>query len=397
VIAFLDCWTGISGDKFLGALIDAGAPLEAVQAVCPALGLAGVEVRVERRVRHGISALHLTVEDTQSRELRKWPEIRDRVEAADLPERVRRRSLTALLRLAEAEAKVHEVPLEGVHFHEVGAADTLVDIVGTMVALDALGVERVVSTPVAVGSGTVQTQHGLLPVPAPATAELLRAVPVVAGPAEGELTTPTGAALVSTLVAEFGPMPPMTPAAIGYGVGLRELPVANVARVILGIAVGESEGEGWSLEDVVVLETNVDHLSAERLAFAAEELLAAGALDVWSAPIVMKKGRPAHTLSVMTPPAEADRLTALLFELTATLGVRRTTSPRAVLPRRVVEVDTPFGRVRVKLATAPSGRLLARAEYDDAARLARESGADIGEVAAAAEAAAREAHGNSED
>lgn len=389
MIAFLDCSTGVSGDKILGALIDAGAPLGAIQSLCPALGLEGVEVHTERVVKRGVTALQLTVDDSPHPELRHWPEIRTRLEAAPIPERAKVRALDALTRLAEAEATVHGVPVGRVHFHEVGAADTLVDIVGTMVALDALGIDRLVATPVAVGSGTITTQHGVLAVPAPATAALLVGVPTVAGAVEGELTTPTGATLVATLADEFGTMPPMTSSAIGYGAGTRDLAVANVARVILGEE--ETANAGWETEQVVVLETNVDHLSAERLAFAAEELLAAGALDAWSTPIVMKKSRPAHALSVMAAPGDADRLTALLFELTGTLGVRRALAPRAVLPRRIVEVATPFGSARVKLATSPSGRTLARVEHDDAARLARDNRVPIDEVARAAEAKALEA------
>jgi pyridinium-3,5-bisthiocarboxylic acid mononucleotide nickel chelatase len=307
VIGFLDCATGISGDKFLAACIDAGASLDAVNAAVAAVAPEAV-VRTERVLRSGIAALSVTVDSTaEEPRSRTWSSIRETIEAAGLAHAVRDRSLAAFTLLAEAEARVHGTDPAHVHFHEVGAVDSIADVVGVAAALADLGLARLVCGPVAVGSGTVTTAHGVLPVPAPATALLLEGVPVYAGPAPGEATTPTGAALVRAHATGFGPLPAMVLAATGHGAGTRETPpVANVARLLLGRetaadtsadpdAAGTASpapGDSPLTEEAVVeIATTVDHLSAEQLAFCVEELLASGALDVWHTPALMKKGR----------------------------------------------------------------------------------------------------------
>ena len=244
------------------------------------------------------------------------------------------RAIAVFIRLAVAEADVHGVSVDEVHFHEIGALDTLLDVVGVATGLAALGVEQLTVTPIAVGEGTIETEHGTLPVPAPATAGLLLGVPVDPGPRRadgqpaGELTTPTGAALVSVFATGYGPMPAMSPTSIGYGAGTRDLGFPNVTRIVLGEAMklagpARVATAGLAVETVTLLETNIDHLSAEQLAFCAEELLAAGALDVWQTPVVMKKGRAAVALSVMCAPADAERLAVRVHSVTGTLGVRR--------------------------------------------------------------------------
>ncbi|MBE0477193.1 MAG: nickel pincer cofactor biosynthesis protein LarC, partial [Coriobacteriia bacterium] len=297
---------------------------------------------------------------------RSWREVRAVLESAPLPSPVRDAASRAFGGLAEAEAGAHGVGIDEVRFHEVGAADSIVDVVGVCAGLHALGVERVTSSPVALGSGSVACAHGTLPVPAPATARLLAGIPVVAGEAGGELTTPTGAALLRALTAGFGPVPPMTLLAAGYGLGSREIAAPNVAVLLLGDAEEEPQP---SEERVVLLETNVDHISAEHLAYAAERLRDAGALDVWQTPAAMKKGRLGAVLAALARSGEAAALAALLARETGTLGVRVGHVRRRVEARESRAVRTSLGEVRVKTA---GGRV--RPEHDDVAEIALRTG-----------------------
>ena len=379
MIAYLDCSTGVSGDKFLGALLDAGTRIaerggsgftaadlaRAIAHVAPEAGVA-----VDRVLSRGISALGVTVTAEGDAPHRHWSDIRALIgDAVDLAPQVRADSLAVFEALALAEAAVHGVDVEHVHFHEVGSVDSIADIVGVCAGLHALGIDRLVVSPSAVGSGTVGTSHGVLPVPAPATAALLVGAPIVPGPAESELTTPTGAALVTTLGSGYGPPPAMLLGQSGYGAGTRDIGVPNVCRIMLGDAVAETLHEGLTAERVVLLETNIDHVAPEELAFIAEELLAAGALDVWQTPIVMKKGRSAVMLSVLTADADAEPLAMRTITLTGSLGVRRTATERLVTAREIRQVITPWGPVRVKV-----GADRVRPEHDDVARIAREQG-----------------------
>lgn len=389
MIGYLDCSTGVSGDKFLGALLDAASRLAEKDAAAPfsaddlqriASELAPeAQVAVDRVVSHGISALSVRVEASREPTSRSWKDIGGLLEASELPSRVRFQTLRAFQALAIAEARVHGVEPEAVHFHEVGAIDSIVDIVGVCAGLEALGVERLIASPVATGSGTIESAHGLLPVPAPATAELLAAAqaPLTPGPAETELTTPTGAALLVACVDGFGALPEMRPLAQGFGAGTREIGAANVCRLLLGEAAGEGTGvrEG-AYEPVAVLETNIDHLPAEQLAFAAEELLAEGALDVWQSPIVMKKGRAAVALGVLVRPTEADAFARRIVELTGSLGVRVRHMERYVAEREARTVATPWGAVSVKIG---GGRV--RPEHDEVAEIARRTGRAYNDVA----------------
>ncbi len=380
MIAYLDCSTGISGDKFLGALVGAGFSAEALREVLEPLGLHDAfEVREVRSA--GIAATGISVSQAEDARWRHWREIRAMLEEAPgLAYAVRVSAIRAFTLLAEAEARVHGVPVEQVHFHEVGAADTIVDIVGVAAGIDALGIERIVASPVAVGSGTIECSHGTLPVPAPATAALLEGVAICDGGIVGELTTPTGAALVRAFVTEYGPLPAMTLHAIGVGAGTRDLGVPNIARLLLGEPAEPAMREAGT-EAVVVLATNVDHLSAEHIAYAAERLLEAGALDVWQTPIVMKKGRAAVTLSALTMPDDAAELAARIIAETGTLGVRLDPTTRFVAEREIIEVETSLGRVRAKTWRL-GDRTGARAEFEDVARIARAEGRAAADVAA---------------
>ena len=277
---------------------------------------------------------------------------------------MRANALATFEALAYAEAAAHGTDVDSVHFHEVGALDSIADVVGVCAGVHALGISPLSASPVAVGSGTVATSHGVLPVPAPATARLLEGVPTVAGPAPCELTTPTGAALVRTLASAFGPSPAMVVRASGYGAGTRDIGTPNICRLLLGNATLAVSPES---EQVALLETNIDHLPAEELAYAAEALLAEGALDAWQTPIVMKKGRSAVMLSVLVPAAEAVAFSERVIALTGSLGVRRELLERTVAARESRTVETPWGPARVKVG---AGRV--RPEHDDVARIASE-------------------------
>ncbi len=393
MIGYLDCASGISGDKFLAALVGAGASAEAVRAAVAAVDPA-CEIVFAEVVRGGVAGLGVTVSSAAEPPSRTWRDIRAMIERAELPGPVARHALAVFELLAEAEARVHGTTPDEVHFHEVGAIDSIADVVGACAAFADLGVTRLVCSTVAVGSGTVRTAHGTLPVPAPATALLLEGVPVAAGETTGEATTPTGAALVRVLAHSFGPLPAMVPSAIGHGAGTRETPgMPNVARLIVGdpldapAATGADSDGGPALEPVTELVTTVDHLSAEHLANAAARLLAAGALDVWQAPVTMKKGRAGVALTVLAHPGAEERLAALTLELTGSLGVRARRQVRYVAPRACAEVDTSLGRVRVKVAGAGAARRV-RAEYDDLAAIASREDLPVDRVARIVEAEA---------
>lgn len=383
MIAYLDCSTGVSGDKFLGALIDAGFDPAILCDALATLGLPGVEIAVERRTSRGVSGVGLSVLEPGAPR-RHWRELRGLVSGASgLAAPVREATLHSLQVLAEAEARVHGVPVDQVHFHEIGAADTIADTLGVALGLHALGVTELVASPVAVGSGTVEAEHGLMPIPAPATATLLEGVPVVSGGIDSELTTPTGAALLAAHASRFGPLPAMTLRRIGVGLGTRDIGVPNVCRLLLGEAQADEPGR----EDVVILESNIDHLTAEELAYAAERLRGAGALDVWQTPIVMKKGRAATLLSALVTPASAASLAERMIAETGTLGVRLLPGTRRCVERDVAEVVTSLGTARFKVAQLPEGRVL-RVEADDAARFAAEHELPVSETARLLEAEA---------
>lgn len=383
---YLDLLGGAAGDMLLGALTAAGAPLEALQAGVADLGL-GASLDVQPTQRRGLAALRVQVRGPESPPHRSWSDVRALLEGLPVAERVRARALAAFTALAEAEAKVHGQPVEQVHFHEVGAVDAIVDVVGVCLALELLGVETVTASPLPLGRGSTRAAHGLLPVPVPAVLELLarRGAPSVPGGAARELVTPTGAALVTTLAASFGPQPAGTVRAVGYGAGTREAapdePVNLTRAVLLEPSAAAS--------DVLVLEANLDDQQPEQVAHAAEALLAAGALDVTLTPILMKKGRPGTLLSVLCQPADSERLAELTLSETTTLGVRWRRESRRVLPRWVRAVATPFGEVAVKFAQRPGGELSPAPEFESCKQVAEAAGVPLRRVHLAALEAAR--------
>ena len=384
-VAYLDCVGGLAGDMLLAALLDAGADIESLRRVPVVLGIEGVEIAVERVERQGIGALHLRIDANDDHAHRHYRDIRGLVETADLPERARTRSLQAFRRLAEVEGAIHGVPPDDVHFHELGSLDTLVDVCGAFVLLEDLGVERVASSPLPFARGFVNAAHGVLPLPAPATLGLLEGAALVGVDTEAELVTPTGAAIASTVVEEWGALPPLTLEAVGYGAGTKDLPDRpNVVRVVLGAEAPRPPGR------VVLLETNLDDFSPELVPDAVERCFEAGALDVWTVPAQMKKGRPGFVLSVLARPEVQGDVARALLEETSALGVRVSQLDRYELERGERVVAVTGGTVRVKLGLL-DGRIVNLApEHDDCAALARATGRSVKSIWAEALAQAQE-------
>lgn len=386
--AYLDCFCGIAGDMMLAALLDAGVPIEVMQDAIRRLKLGEVALSVEKVKRHGLAATYVRVlvDSAAPRKHRHLHHIVAIIDAAELPPRVAHDAKRIFTRLAEAEALVHDSTIEKVHFHEVGAADAITDIVCTCVGLAHLGVERVVCSPIPTGSGTVTCDHGVMPVPAPATAQLLRGVPVAACDEPGELATPTGVAVAVTLAGAFGPPPSMTITHVGVGSGTREGRTRpNILRILVGDAIPEAVGgtggfDAERYDTVVVLEAQVDDATGQSLAFALERLLEAGALDAYLTPIVMKKGRPGHLLTVLGTAEAAAQLEGIVLRETSSLGVRRYSASRTKLRREHVVVETPFGSIRVKVGSDGERTMHAWPEYEDCAAAARRSGATLVEV-----------------
>ena len=382
---WVDASAGIAGDMLLGALLDAGASLDSVTAAVSAVVPGEVAVRTSTVARAGLRALKADVSSRlDDHPHRSWADIRTLLESAGLPPDVREKALTVFARLAQAEGHVHGINPDDVHFHEVGSWDSIADIVGVCAALTDLGVARVTAGPLAVGSGRVRAAHGDLPVPPPAVLELARGWQVLAG-GEGELATPTGTALVTTLAQECGPLPPLEITAVGIGAGGRDVAGrANVVRVVVGTPVVDAPTTSW----MWVLETNVDDLDPRLWPTVLAALLAAGAADAWLVPILMKKGRPAHTLCVLARDPEREALRDAVFALTSTLGVREHPVSRVALERAWRNVAVRGGTVQVKVGLRAGRIVTATPEFDDAAALARTRGVPVGQVLDEATAAA---------
>jgi uncharacterized protein (TIGR00299 family) protein len=385
-IAYVDCIGGVAGDMLLAALVDAGAPPDRLSDVASELGLDDVAIDVRRVERQGVGALQVRVRDEadyRGDSGRPYTDLRDRVARAELPPRARERSLNALKRLAEIEGAIHGVAPDDVHFHELGGVDTLIDVCGVMTLLDELNVERVACSPLPYSRGLVRAAHGVLPVPAPATLALLVGAPLVGVETSGELVTPTGAAIVSTVADAWGLLPPLTLENVGYGAGSREIDDRpNLVRVVLGSAPAARDG------DVVLLETNLDDLNPELVPDAVERCLAAGALDVWTVPVNMKKGRPGVVFSALARPRDQAAVARAVFEETSALGVRFVEMKRYELEREERTVDLDGGTVRVKIGRLDGRVVNVAPEHDDCAALARSVGRSVKSVWVAALAAA---------
>jgi uncharacterized protein (TIGR00299 family) protein len=370
-ICYLDAFSGISGDMTVGALIDAGADAKTLVQSLEELGT-GAKFEVEKTKRRGIAASKFRVMGGDAKGHRHLKHILEIIAKSGISERAKQNASAVFQRLGEAEAKVHDVSIDKVHFHEVGAVDSICDIVGACIGFDLLDIGEVYSSAINVGSGTVKTEHGVLPVPAPATSELLAGKPIYARGPNLELTTPTGAAIATTLAAEFGALPPMRVIASGYGAGDYDFPEhANVLRVLIGERSGAEEST-----TVAVLEANIDDSSPQVLGYAMERLLEAGALDVSLEPILMKKNRSGTLLRVITTPQRQEIFAELIFAETTTLGLRIYSAERRVKSRSVMNVETPHGSVRIKISEDGSFA----PEYDDCRDLARKTGLPLKQI-----------------
>ena len=381
--AYFDCFSGISGDMTLGALVGAGCPLELLREKLQGLQVPGWQISAEKVWKNGMAATHVHVktEDTQTH--RSLSTILAIIDKSELDTDVKARASAIFTKLGEAEAAVHDVPLEKIHFHEVGAVDAIVDIVGASIGFSALGIESFSCSALNVGGGTAKMAHGVLPVPAPATARLLMGKPTYSNGLQKELVTPTGAAIVATLCEHFGPQPAMKVSAIGYGAGTTDLETQpNVLRLMVGeVAAKQVEGHGGTIR---VLEANVDDMSPQIFGYLVDKALAAGALDVFSAPVQMKKSRPGMLVTVLCMPEDEAKFREMLFAETTTIGVRSHLVERYALAREHVKVSTRFGEVRVKVARANGRVQQVSPEFDDCRRLAEEKNVPLHEVMQAA-------------
>lgn len=386
-IAYLDASSGISGDMFLAALLDAGLPLDDLLAELRKIPLGDYEFKASRVLRAGLAGTYVEITIPAKQPERHLHHIDSLIGQSKLSPSVREKTLAIFRRLAEVEGKLHGKPPTAVHFHEVGAVDAILDIAGVCAGLEQMGISELICSSLNVGSGRVQAAHGTLPVPAPATAELLRGLPVYSTGIEAELVTPTGAAIVSTLAMRFGPMPPLRIESIGYGAGTRDFRGhPNLARLFIGKRMGTS---GAADDVIFVIQANLDDMNPQLFGYFADRALAAGALDVTCSPIQMKKNRPALEVTVLSPPDRTEALARLLFEQTTTLGVRIHEARRLTLERETVSVDTAYGPVRIKVARRDGRVLNAAPEYEDCRRLAEEKSVPLKEVIAEAQTAYR--------
>ena len=401
-VLYFDCFSGISGDMTLGALLDAGLPLEELKHAFGSLALQDVHVHADRVLRAGVSATKFTVHAHEHAHddhhhhhhdghahshgaHRSLPEIFGLIDRSALSPEGRDRAKAMFQRLAEAEASIHQMPVDRVHLHEVGALDSILDIVGAVFALEWAGADRIVCSPLNVGGGMVQSAHGLFPVPAPATVKLLGDAPVYAGAVQKELVTPTGALIVSTYASSFGPIPAMSVERVGYGAGARDDPqTPNVLRVLIGEAALAP-----ATERVIVVECEIDDMNPQLFGVAMERLYAAGALEVFYVPVQMKKNRPGTLLTVIVAPERRPAIADVIFRETTTIGVRYTEVERECLAREIVTVDTPLGAVRFKISSRHGHAVTATPEFEDCARLAAANNLPVKDVQALATAAYR--------
>ncbi|HKV28869.1 MAG TPA: nickel pincer cofactor biosynthesis protein LarC [Candidatus Acidoferrales bacterium] len=379
-IAYFDCFSGIGGDMVLGALVDAGVDLCELEAELRKLKLDGWKLTAEKVQRRAIFATKVNVETRETHHHRHLSPILKMIDDAALAPRPTERARRIFQRLGEAEAKVHNIPIEKVHFHEVGAVDSIIDIVGAAIGFELLGIDDFACSIMDVGCGRVQTEHGLLPVPAPATTELLRDAPTFSSGIEKELVTPTGAAIATTLSTQYARMPAMKLKAVGYGAGSADLPQQpNVLRLMIGEAIGSGAEQHWD-ESVAVIEANLDDMSPQIYGYFAERALAAGALDIFSTAVQMKKNRPGQLVTLLCEISNRERLIDLLFRETTTIGIRTHEVRRQTLARESLPVETPLGTIRMKVSRLNGTVLNAAPEYEDCQRIATQKGVPLKEV-----------------
>ena len=375
-IAYFDCFSGASGDMILGSLIDAGLSPRLFREVLKKLGIPDVRLRVKKVLKGGISATQVIVASRKNeRPHRDLKELLKIIERSSLETHIKKKSKEIFERIALAEAKIHQKPVDDIHFHELGGLDSVVDIVGSVWGLDQLEIQQIHVSKVNVGTGFVRCEHGLLPVPAPATLYLMKGKPIYSSGVERELLTPTGAAILTSLGLEFGPMPLMKVERIGYGAGRDELSHPNVLRLIIGTSVSNSEKE-----EVMVIETNIDDMNPQFYDFVMEELFAMGIKDVFLTPIIMKKNRPATLLTIVTSPEKLSSITKFLLRETTTIGLRWREEVRARADREILSLRTKYGKIRFKLARWDGKMINVSPEYEDCKRLALEKRISLKEI-----------------
>lgn len=378
-LAYFDCFSGISGDMVLGAMVSLGVPLEWLKGELASLPVTGYALSSERVSRHGIQAIQVGVHIEESHHHRTFRTIAVLIDKSPLSAWVKEKSLAIFDRIASAEADIHGIAKEEVHFHEVGSVDSIVDIVGACLCYAYLGIEKVVASPLPLGGGFVKCQQGTLPVPAPATLQILKGIPVYAGPVKKEMVTPTGAAIIAEFASSFEPLPAMHIDGVGYGVGIRELDIQpNLLRVMIGHA-GESELHGH-LQKLVVVECNIDDMNPEWFGYLMERLFNDGALDVVWVPVHMKKNRPGTMVQVLCSMDKRDRMAELILSESTTLGVRFYEVYRKCLPRKAVEIDTQWGRVAAKQVVGMDGSPRTIPEFDVCRQIAQDQGIPLRKV-----------------
>ena len=385
-IAYFDLIAGASGDMMLGALIDAGSEIDALSAALLKLNLDDFRLAARKVDKNGFSATKVDVIVKDDVPTRHLPDIESIITDSDLTPQIQKKAIDIFQRLGSVEARIHGTTLDQVHLHELGGVDTIIDVVGVLLGLEILEIEKVCASPVPLGRGFVKGVHGQIPLPAPATIALLKNVPIVGSPIEKETVTPTGAVLLATLAESFGPIPAMRLEAVGYGAGGRDLPIPNLLRILIG---ERADLEGAIFGTLVMLETNIDDLNPEFYEHVMTQLFEAGALDVFFTSIQMKKNRPAILLQVLGKPGEAPKLRKILFRETTTLGVRQSLIERYALNREIRTVETPYGKVHVKIAHLENGEIKISPEYEDCRQLADQSGIPIREIYLSAQIAAQ--------
>jgi uncharacterized protein (TIGR00299 family) protein len=393
-LAYFDCFSGISGDMTLGALVDAGCPVEYLRSELQSLEVPGWTLSAEKVWKNGMAATYVKVATEDQQKHRSLSTILEIIGKSKIAPQVRDRAVAIFEKLGRAEAYVHDAPLEKVHFHEVGAVDAIVDIVGACIGFDALGIAKFSSSPLNVGGGTAKMAHGILPVPAPATARLLQGAPTYSNGVQKELVTPTGAAIIATLCESFGPQPAMTVSSIGYGAGTLDLEhQPNVVRIMIGEVAEKSAAAGFGFdEEISVIEANLDDMNPQIYGHFQERALTLGALDVYTTPVQMKKNRPGTLLTVLCKPQDTPKLMDLIFAETTTIGVRTYNAQRRILPRQSISVATIYGEVRMKVASVNGHIRQATPEYEDCRKLAVEKNVPLQQIIAAAQNAFETKH-----
>lgn len=369
-IAYFDCFSGASGDMILGALLDAGLDLAYLQQELAKLGLSHYDVGRKAVVKNGISGSQALIHVEEDHHHRHLADITAIIDKSTLAPTVKKDSIRIFTRLADAEAKVHNTSRESIHFHEVGAMDAILDVVGGVIGLHAMGIDAIICSPLNVGCGMVECTHGTLPVPAPATAELVRGTPIYSSGIQGELLTPTGAAMLTTLAKDFGPLPPMTIERIGHGTGTAERSIANILRVFIGSA--PQAGKRFDAEQTATIETTIDDMDPQMYDYLIEKVLQKGALDIFCSAVQMKKNRRGTLVTILCRPEMVTALSEFLFRETTTIGLRWRLDNRFMLQRNVVTVETRYGKITCKKATLGEELINIKPEYEDCKRVALE-------------------------